>query len=154
MRFEKAPYYLRHTIDTIIADARKNITVHYTEHMSHVGSRFATGCQIIDHNDYSLYFYEPGKFEIIEPKVIKCLDQRSAHQNGVIALKKWESEIRDFLAKPSRKMDFTENTTKREQRKTLEKKSKHPTSTIQIQEILTSASAVQKTLRGRRIVIR
>jgi len=81
MRFEKIPYYLRHSIENIIADARKNITVHYTEHRGHAGSRFSTGCQIIDHNDYSVYFYEASKFEIIEPKVIKCIDQRSAHQN-------------------------------------------------------------------------
>lgn len=89
MRFEKAPYYLKQSIDTIIAESRKNITVHYGE--LHGNSRFATECQIVDHNDYSHYFYEPNKFEIIEPRVIRCIDQRSAHQNGIIALKKWEA---------------------------------------------------------------
>lgn len=153
MRFEKIPYYLRHSIETIISDARKNITVHYTEHKNQSGSRFGTGCQIIDHNDYSLYFYEPGKFEIIEPKVIKCLDQRSAHQNWVIALKKWESEIREFLSKPWRKMDIYEKTETK--KGDLEKNlGHHPTSTIQIQEVLSSASREQKILRGRRVVIR
>ncbi len=69
MRFEKIPYYLRHSIDTIVSDARKKITVHYTENRIMAGtsqSRAATGCQIIDHNDYGEYFYEPNKFEILE----------------------------------------------------------------------------------------
>ena len=152
MRFEKIPYYLKNSIEIIISDARRNITVHYTEHKGHAGSRFATGCQIIDHNDYSMYFYEPTKFEIIEPKVIKCMDQRSAHQNGVIALKKWEAEIRDFLEKPTRKMDFVYST-KRPQRKIpIETSNGH--SPLQVQAVLSSVSGAQKSRLGRRVVIR
>lgn len=45
MRFEKIPYYLRHSVDEIVADARKKITVHYTENRIMAGtsqSRTAT----------------------------------------------------------------------------------------------------------------
>lgn len=116
MRFEKIPYYLRHSIDAIVAHARKNITVHYTENSIMAGtsqSRSAIGCQIIDHNDYSEYFYEPNKFEILEPKVIKCMDQRSAHQNGILALKRWENEVREFLSRPVRKIEEPTKATKK-----------------------------------------
>ncbi len=117
MRFEKIPYYLRQSIDAIVSHARKNITVHYTENNIMAGtsqSRAAIGCQIIDHNNYSEYFYEPNKFEILEPKVIKCMDQRSAHQNGILALKRWENEVREFLSRPVRKIEESQpRTTKK-----------------------------------------
>lgn len=151
MRFEKIPYYLRQSVDEIVADARKKITVHYTENRIMAGtsqSRTATWCQIIDHNNYSEYFYEPNKFEILEPKVIKCMDQRSAHQNGILALKKWETEVREFLSRPIRKMEEPTKTSK----KNIDRKS-HPTSTIQIQEVLSSVERVQKIRNGRRVII-
>jgi hypothetical protein len=83
--------------------------------------------------------------------VIRCIDQRSAHQNGIIALKKWETWIRDFLAKPQRKMD-EENRTN--ERKVPIEKGGHPTSPLQIQRMISSASRVRKTLPWRRVVIR
>jgi hypothetical protein len=104
MRFQKIPYYLRHSVDEIIMHARNHITVHYSRNISKKDRR-STECQITDHNNYGDYFYEPYKFEILENKTIKCSDQLSAHQNGVIALKKWESELRLFLSKPTRKFD-------------------------------------------------
>jgi hypothetical protein len=103
MRFQKIPYYLKHSVDEIILHARKNITVHYVRNVGKKERR-STECQITDHNNYGDFFYEPHKFEILDNKIIKCADQLSAHQNGVIALKKWESELRIFLSKPMRKM--------------------------------------------------
>lgn len=107
MRFQKIPYYLRKSIDEIILDARQNITIHYIANGSskHIISKVATCCQITDHNDYGKYFFEPIKFDIPETKIIKCMDQRSAHQNGVIALKKWEKTVKEFLEKPVKKSE-------------------------------------------------
>lgn len=105
MKQEKIPPYLTKRVDTILREARSKITIHYNTYKN--GAHVSTGCQIIDHNDYSVYFYEPAKFEIIEPKVIKCIDQRSAHQNGIIALKRWENEIKNFLLQPIRKMEIS-----------------------------------------------
>lgn len=109
MRFQKTPFYLKQSIDTIIHDARKKITVHYTNQRTGDNSlqdnRSKIGCQIIDHNNYGEYFYEPSKFENWEPRVIKCMDQRSAHQNGILALKRWENEVREFLSRPVRKLE-------------------------------------------------
>lgn len=106
MRFEKIPYYLRYSIDEIITDARKHISVSYIHNIAHASgkslSRSATWCQIIDRNDYSSYFYEPKKFEMREETTIRCLDQVSAHQNAIIAFKKWEQEVRSFLSNPPR----------------------------------------------------
>lgn len=106
MRFQKIPYYLRYSLEEIIADARKHISVHYLHNIVHAAGKTAskggTGCQIIDTNDYSTYFYEPKKFTMLENRTIRSLDQRSAHQNAVIALKKWEEEIREFLSNPER----------------------------------------------------
>lgn len=106
MRFEKIPYYLRYSVDEILADARKHITVHYLHNLVHAAGKGAskggTGCQIVDHTDYGRYFYEPKKFELPEERTIRCLDQRSAHQNAIIALKKWEEEVREFLSNPKK----------------------------------------------------
>ncbi len=110
MRFQKIPYYLRKSIDEIIQDARQNITIHYITSRGHGGqniNKVATCCQITDHNDYSQYFFEPIKFEIPESKVIKCMDQRSAHQNGVIAIKRWEKAVKEFLERPIKKSETT-----------------------------------------------
>lgn len=108
MRFQKIPYYLKHSVEEIIQHARKNITVHYVRNIGKKDRR-STECQITDHNNYSDFFYEPHKFEILENKVIKCADQLSAHQNGVIALKKWEWELRNFLSRPMRKLEDLRN---------------------------------------------
>ena len=132
MRFEKIPYYLRQSVDEIVADARKKspYITQKIELWRAQARATATWCQIIDHNNYSEYFYELNKFEILEPKVIKCMDQRSAHQNGILALKKmgnWSSRI--SLTPDSKKW---KNQLKH--RKNIDRKS-HPTSTIQIQEV-------------------
>lgn len=76
------------------------------------------------------------------------MDQRSAHQNGILALKKWETEVREFLSRPIRKMEEPTKTSK----KNIDRKS-HPTSTIQIQEVLSSVERVQKIRNGRRVII-
>ncbi len=106
MRFQKIPYYLRYSVDEIIADARKHIRVSYIHNIAHASgrsvTRSGTGCQIVDYNDYSVYFYEPKKFEMLEERTIRCLDQVSAHQNAIIAFKKWEQEVRSFLSNPPR----------------------------------------------------
>ncbi len=153
MKTEKTPAYLKQNIETIISDARKNITVHYTDKRSVTGSRFTTGCHIIDHNDYSIYFYEPTKFEIISPEAIKCVDQRTAHQNGIIALKRWELEIRNFLSKPTRKMDFVYA---RENAPIIRRipVTKNNILTTTFQEKKINASKVQRIQLGRSIVIR
>lgn len=144
MKSERTPPYLKNSIETILAEARSKITIHYSPcRGGNLG--MCTGCQIIDHNDYSIHFYEPGKFEILEPKVIKCMDQRSAHQNGIIALKRWENEIRNFLTKPVRKMELSSRGAGEQRKIPIEK--------IQLSDMFPSVSRVQKTLRGRRVVI-
>lgn len=97
-------------------------------------NKVSTCCQITDHNDYSQYFFEPIKFEIPEAKVIKCMDQRSAHQNGVIAIKRWEKAVKEFLEKPLKKTeninwdaDLKENNTEKSEEKSREKIFQHPT---------------------------
>jgi hypothetical protein len=141
MKFQKIPFYLRYSIEQIVADARKNITVHYIHNMVHsVGkgsSRAGTWCQIIDHTDYSQYFYEPKKFEMLENRTIRSIDQRSAHQNAIIALKKWESEVIDFLSNPGRILDIPSKT------------HKESTSSDQIRVVVKSSSRLQKPLRAR-----
>jgi len=137
MRFQKIPYYLRKSIDEIVQDARQNITIHYITSQGHGGqnvNKVATCCQITDHNDYGKYFFEPIKFEIPEAKVIKCMDQRSAHQNGVIAIKRWEKAIKEFLEKPLKKevitdwnRDLEENNKEKDEKKSWEKVFHHPT---------------------------
>ncbi|MFA6080598.1 MAG: peptide chain release factor-like protein [Candidatus Gracilibacteria bacterium] len=137
MRFQKIPYYLRKSIDEIVQDARQNITIHYVTSQGHGGqnvNKVATCCQITDHNDYAKYFFEPIKFEIPEAKVIKCMDQRSAHQNGVIAIKRWEKAIKEFLEKPAKKkvitnwdIDLEENNKEKDEQKSWEKVFHHPT---------------------------
>ncbi len=76
------------------------------------------------------------------------MDQRSAHQNGILALKKWETEVREFLSRPIRKMEEPTKT----QKKIVERKS-HPTSSIQIREVLSNVEQVQKIRNGRRVII-
>jgi hypothetical protein len=137
MRFQKIPYYLRKSIDEIVRDARQNITIHYITSRGHGGqnvNKVSTCCQITDHNDYAQYFFEPIKFDIPEAKVIKCMDQRSAHQNGVIAIKRWEKAVKEFLEKPLKKSeivnwetDIVENNHKKSEEKTWEKVFHHPT---------------------------
>ncbi len=137
MRFQKIPYYLRKSIDEIVQDARQNITIHYVTSRWHGGqnvNKVSTCCQITDHNDYSQYFFEPIKFEIPEAKVIKCMDQRSAHQNGVIAIKRWEKSVKEFLEKPLKRTetinwdsDIIENNKERAIEKSWEKVFQHPT---------------------------
>jgi len=39
---------------------------------------------------------------MLEKRTIRSIDQRSAHQNAIIAFKKWEEEVRDFLSNPER----------------------------------------------------
>lgn len=138
MRFQKIPYYLRYSIDEIIADARKNITVHYLHNIVHAAGKTAskggTGCQIIDHTDYSEYFYEPKKFEMLEERTIRSLDQRSAHQNAIIAFKRWELEVRDFLSNPGKALGIKAGINLR----------KHPTSPEQVQAVLKNSSQSQK----------
>ena len=106
MRFQKIPYYLRYSLDEILADARKHISVNYIHNTVHAtgksGTRNAVGCQIIDTTDYSAYFYEPKKFTMLKNRTIRSIDQRSAHQNAIIAFKKWEEEVRLFLTTPKR----------------------------------------------------
>ena len=153
MRFEKIPYYLRYSIDEIIADARKHITVHYLHTIvttgGKVASRGGTGCQVVDHTDYGAYFYEPKKFEMIEKRTIRSIDQKSAHQNATIALKKWEEEVRDFLTRPMRKMEETKTIKKPGSEST-----SHPTPISQIQTMLSSVARGQKDRYAKRSAIR
>jgi len=141
MRFEKIPYYLRYSIDEIVADARKHISVHYLHNIVHstgkTAARWGTGCQIIDSTDYSEYFYEPKKFEMLENRTIRCLDQRSAHQNAIIAFKKWEMEVRAFLLSPNKILGT------RTEIKTLP--TWHPTSPEQVRAVLKNSSQLRKT---------
>lgn len=142
MRFQKIPYHLRYSIDEIIADARKNITVHYLHNIAHAAgkttSRGGTGCQIIDNTDYSEYFYEPKKFEMLEGRTIRCLDQRSAHQNAIIAFKKWEMEVREFLSNPTKILGT---------RTEVVSIGQHPTSPEQVRAVLKNSSRLRKTQR-------
>lgn len=39
MRFEKIPYYLRYSVDEILVDARKHITVHYLHNLVHAAGK-------------------------------------------------------------------------------------------------------------------
>lgn len=137
MRFQKIPYYLRKSIDDIVVDARQNIAIHYITSQWHGWqnvNKVATCCQITDHNDYAKYFFEPIKFEIPAVKVIKCMDQRSAHQNGVIAVKRWEKSLREFLEKPLKKattidweIDLENNSHETNEQKSWEKIFHHST---------------------------
>lgn len=141
MRFQKIPHYLRYSMDEIIADARKNISVHYLHNIVHAAgktaSRGGTWCQIVDTTDYSQYFYEPKKFIMLENRTIRSIDQRSAHQNAIIAFKKWEQEIRDFLSNPERNYELDS----REIKITIG----HPTPPDQLRSILKSSSRLQKS---------
>ena len=107
MSFKKIPYHLKHSIDEILRDARNHITVSYQEvrkvHSNKSIQKPTIACRIIDQHRYSVYFYEPLKFEMPEIRIISCENQRSAHQNAIIALKQWEDELREFLIKPLRK---------------------------------------------------
>lgn len=142
MRFQRIPYYLRYSIDEILADARKNITVHYLHNTVHSSTqsntRGGTWCQIIDHTDYSQYFYEPKKFEMLENRTIRCIDQRSAHQNAIIALKKWEWEVIEFLSNPPRILEIQ-----------TVKDTKRTTSPDQVQVVLKSSAQSRKNPRVR-----
>lgn len=42
MSFENIPYHLRYSIDEIMADARKHITVHYLHNIAHSAGKPAT----------------------------------------------------------------------------------------------------------------
>lgn len=145
MRFQKIPYYLRYSMDEIIADARKNISVHYLHNIVHAGwktaSRGGIWCQIIDTTDYSQYFYEPKKFVMLENRTIRSIDQRSAHQNAIIAFKKWEQEIRDFLSNPERNYEIGS--------KEIKITIGHPTPPDQLRAALKSSSRLQKSRRER-----
>lgn len=139
MRFQKIPYYLRYSLDEIIADARKNISVHYLHNIVHAAGKTAskggTGCQIVDTNDYGKYFYEPKKFTLLKNRTIRSLDQRSAHQNAIIAFKKWEEEIRIFLSSPERNQETPD----------LERLAvRRPTPPGQVQAVLKNSSRLQK----------
>lgn len=140
MRFQKIPYYLRYSIDEIIADARKNIAVHYLHNIVHAAgktaSRGGTGCQIIDNTDYSEYFYEPKKFEMLGERTIRSLDQRSAHQNAIIAFKKWEQEVREFLSNPTKILGT---------RTEIIPLGQHPTSPEQVRAVLKNSSQLRKS---------
>jgi hypothetical protein len=80
--------------------------------------------------------------------VIKCIDQRSAHQNGIIAIKRWENEIRNFLIQPSKKMETIPRSL--EHRKIAVNTT---ISTLYEKKLIPIASKVQKSLHGRRVVI-
>jgi hypothetical protein len=128
-------------MDEIIADARKNISVHYLHNIVHAAGKTAskggTWCQIIDTNDYSQYFYEPKKFIMLEERTIRSLDQRSAHQNAIIAFKKWEEEIRSFLANPERNYEVSD--------RDLKMAIGHPTPPAQVRAVLKISSRLQKS---------
>lgn len=144
MRFQKIPYHLRYSIEEIIADARKHITVHYLHNIVHAAGKTAskggTGCQIIDHNDYGQYFYEPKKFEMLAEKTIRSIDQRSAHQNAIIAFKRWEAEVREFLSNPPKNSPIKIDS---ETRAPIG----HPTSPDQMRAVLKNSSQSQKIPR-------
>lgn len=144
MRFQKIHYHLRYTLEEIVTDARKHISVQYLHSIAHTAWKTAskgwTGCQIIDPTDYSAYFYEPKKFLMLEKRTIRSIDQRSAHQNAIIAFKKWEQEIRDFLSNPERNYESN--------RETRQIVIGHPTSPDQVREVLKSSSRLQKTPLG------
>jgi len=154
MRFQKIPYYLRKSIDEIVQDARQNITIHYVTSQGHGWqnvNKVATCCQITDHNDYSKYFFEPIKFDIPETKVIKCMDQRSAHQNGVIAIKRWEKAVKEFLEKPLKKEiitnwaeDLQRNNEETNEQKSWEKIFHHPTPENNFEVLRNKRVAVKK----------
>jgi hypothetical protein len=74
---------------------------------------------------------------MLENRTIRSIDQRSAHQNAIIALKKWESEVIDFLSNPGRILDIPSKTLK------------ETTSSDQIRVVVKSSSRLQKTLRVR-----
>jgi hypothetical protein len=141
MRFKKIPYYLRYSIDEIIVDARKSISVHYLHNIVHTAGKTAskggTWCQINDATDYSQYFYEPKKFIMLKERTIRSLDQRSAHQNAIIAFKKWEEEIREFLSNPERNNKISD--------RNLKMTIGHPTPPAQVRAVLKNSSRLQKT---------
>ncbi len=62
------------------------------------------------------------------------MDQRSAHQNGVIAIKRWEKAVKEFLEKPLKRAevvnwdkDLLENNKEKDEEKSWEKVFHHPT---------------------------
>jgi len=62
------------------------------------------------------------------------MDQRSAHQNGVIAIKRWEKSVKEFLEKPLKKSqdthwdeDIRENNREKDEQKSWEKIFHHTT---------------------------
>lgn len=74
---------------------------------------------------------------MLENRTIRSIDQRSAHQNAIIAFKKWEQEIRDFLSNPER--NYENETTN-----TRSIVIGHPTSPEQVKEVLKNSSRLQK----------
>jgi hypothetical protein len=74
---------------------------------------------------------------MLEKRTIRSIDQRSAQQNAIIAFKKWEQEIRDFLSNPEKNI-----------KSSIEIKQipiGRPTSPDQVREVLKSSSRLQKT---------
>jgi len=144
MRFQKIHYHLRYSTEEILTDARKHISVQYLHSIAHAAWKTAskgwTGCQIVDPTDYSTYFYEPKKFLMLEKRTIRSIDQRSAHQNAIIAFKKWEEEVRDFLSNPERNYEKSWETR--------QIAIGHPTSPDQVREVLKSSSQLQKNSLG------
>ncbi len=106
MSFRKIPHHLQYSIEEILADARKKISIQYIYGQSVKSNkkigRSSPGCQISDNNDYSVYFYEPKRFQMLPPRNIKSIHQQSAHQNAIIALANWEKEVREFLTNPEK----------------------------------------------------
>ena len=73
-----------------------------------------------------------------EMRTIRCLDQRSAHQNAIIAFKKWESEVREFLSNPTKILGTRTESLLLGQ---------HPTSPEQVQAVLKNSSRLRKSRR-------
>lgn len=78
---------------------------------------------------------------MLENRTIRSIDQRSAHQNAIIAFKKWEQEIRDFLSNPER--SYGNDTIN-----TRNIAIGHPTSPEQVKEVLKNSSRLQKNQLG------
>lgn len=74
---------------------------------------------------------------MLENRTIRSIDQRSAHQNAIIAFKKWEQEVRDFLSNPERNYENTNVAIRNIP-------IGHPTSPLQVQEVLKNSSRLQK----------
>ena len=78
---------------------------------------------------------------MLENRTIRSIDQRSAHQNAIIAFKKWEQETREFLTNPERNYE----TDTREIKIAIG----HPTPPDQLRSILKSSSRSQKSPRAK-----